>query len=259
MVRPEMTVREAQLNRTFVQLADTLVTDFDVTELLHTLVSRCVDLFDVDAAGLLLADERGRLRILASSNEQTRMLELFEVQSEEGPCSDAFRLGETVIEEDLELTDRWPGFRNEALSAGFRSAIAMPMSLRDRVIGAVNLFRTRPGVLDQDELSSCRALADVATIALIQEQAIREARDLAEQLQYALNSRVIIEQAKGVLAGSANIDVGAAFTVLRNYARSQNMFLVDVARDVVTGRRPIADITVAKRRGLEPPAGSSPS
>jgi GAF domain-containing protein len=245
--RPEMTAREAQLNRTFVQLADTLVTDFDVTELLHTLVSRCVELFDVDAAGLLLADERGRLRLLASSNEQSRMLELFEIQSDEGPCSDAFRLGQTVIEEDLARSDRWPRFRNEALNAGFRSAIAMPLSLRDRVIGALNLLRTRGGVLDQDELSSCRALADVATIALIQEQVLREARDLAAQLQSALSSRVVIEQAKGVLAGTANIDVAAAFTLLRNYARSQNLFLVDVARDIVTGRRSIADITTPKR------------
>ena len=248
-----MTAREAQLNRTFVQLADTLVTDFDVAELLHTLVSGCVDLFDVDAAGLLLADESGRLRLLASSNEQTRMLELFEIQSDEGPCSDAFRLGETVIEEDLELSGRWPRFRDEALNAGFRSAAALPLSLRDRVIGALNLFRTRPGLLDQDELSSCRALADVATIALIQEQALREARDLAEQLQSALISRVVIEQAKGVLAGTANIDVAAAFTLLRNYARSQNVFLVDVARDIVTGRRSVAEITAAKTKRSEPP------
>jgi transcriptional regulator with GAF, ATPase, and Fis domain len=242
-----MTEREAQLNRTFVHLADTLVTDFDVTDLLHTLVRCCVELFDVDAAGLMLADERGTLRVLASSNEQTRMLELFEVQSDEGPCSDSFRLGNMIIEEDLEHSDRWPRFRSEALNAGYRSAIAMPLSLRDRVIGALNLFRTRCGALDHDDLTSCRALADVATIALIQEQALREARDLAAQLQTALISRVVIEQAKGVLAGTANVDMDTAFTLLRHDARSRNVFLVDVARDVVAGRRTTAEITRAHR------------
>jgi GAF domain-containing protein len=238
-----MTAREAQLNRTFVHLADTLVSDFDVTEFLHTLVSSCVELFDVDAAGLMLADERGTLRVLASSNEQTRMLELFEIQSDEGPCSLAFRLGDTVTEEDLERSFRWPRFRDEAMTAGFRSAIAIPLSLRDRVIGALSLFRTRPGGLLPEDLTSCRALADVATIALLQEKALRAARDLAEQLQTALSSRVVIEQAKGLLAGTANVDMATAFTMLRSYARSRNVFLVDVARDVVAGRRSTAEIT----------------
>jgi GAF domain-containing protein len=242
-----MTAREAQLNETFVHLADTLVKDFDVTELLYTLVRRCVELFDVDAAGLMLADERGHLRILASSNEQARTLELFEIQSAEGPCSDCFHSGATVLEDDIERGGRWPHFREEALSAGFRSAIAIPLSLRDRVIGALNLFRTRTGGLDQDDLTSCRALADVATIALIQEQALREARDLAEQLQTALMSRVVIEQAKGVLAGKAGVGMDSAFTLMRNYARSRNVFLVAVARDVVGGRLSAADITRAGR------------
>jgi GAF domain-containing protein len=242
-----MTAREAQLNRTFVHLADTLVTDFDVTEFLYTLVSSCVELFDVDAAGLMLADEGGSLRVLASSSEQTRMLELFEIQSDEGPCSHAFRLADTVTEGDLEHSLRWPRFRNEAMNAGFRSAIAIPLSLRDRVIGALSLFRTRPGGLLPDDLTSCRALADVATIALIQEKALREARDLAEQLQTALSSRVVIEQAKGVLAGTANVDMDTAFTMLRRYARSRNVFLVDVARDVVVGRCPTSEITRAAR------------
>jgi transcriptional regulator with GAF, ATPase, and Fis domain len=231
-----MTARDAQLNRTFVEMADTLVNHFDVAELLHTLATRCVDLFQVDAAGLMLADEHGNLRVVGSSNEQTRMLELFEIQSQEGPCSDCYRTGEPVIEEDLELVDRWPRFREEALGSGFHAALAVPMSLREEVIGALNLFRVQPGGLDEVDLGACRALADVATIALIQERALREARLLAEQLQRALNTRVLIEQAKGVLAGLAHVDMDTAFKILRTYARAENLLLVDVARDLIAGR-----------------------
>ena len=228
--------REEWLARTFVELADTLVNDFDVAEFLHTLATRCVELFEVDAAGLMLADARGTLRVVASSNEQTRILELFEIQSQEGPCLDCYRSGEPVIEENLEESERWPRFREEALGAGFRAALAVPMSLRDDVIGAFNLFRGQPGGLEPDDLGACRALADVATIALIQERALREARLMAEQLQRALNSRVIIEQAKGILAGLANVDMDSAFKLLRSYARSNNLLLVDVARDLAEGR-----------------------
>jgi len=231
-----MTVRQAQLNRTFVELADTLVTHFDVAELLHTLAARCVELFEVDAAGLMLADEHGELRVVGSSNEQTRMLELFEIQNHEGPCSDCYRSGQIVIAEDLEHAPRWPLFCAEALGAGFRAALAVPMRLRDDIIGALNLFRAQPGGLDGDDLAACRALADVATIALIQERALRESRLTSAQLQRALNGRVIIEQAKGVLAGLGNVDMDRAFKLLRDYARSKNLLLVDVARDLAEGR-----------------------
>jgi GAF domain-containing protein len=238
-----MTVRQGELNRTFVELADTLVNHFDVTEFLHTLASRCVDLFDVEAAGLMLADEHGTLRVIGSSNEQTRMLELFEIQSHEGPCPDCYRSGKTVIEEDLEQSERWPRFRVEALGTGFRAAVAVPMSLRDDVVGALNLFRARPGGLDDDDLAACQALADVATIALIQERALREARLVAEQLQRALNSRVVIEQAKGLVAGVANVDMDTAFKLLRSYARTNNLLLAEVARDLAQGRLTPAKLT----------------
>jgi transcriptional regulator with GAF, ATPase, and Fis domain len=248
-----MTVREAELNRTFVELTDTLVNHFDVAELLHTLATRCVDLFDVDAAGLMLADERGTLRVVASSNEQTRMLELFEIQSQEGPCLDCCHGGQTIIEDDLENADRWPRFRQEATAAGFHAALAIPMSLRDQVIGALNLFRVRSGQLDEMDLSCCRALADVATIALIQERAVREARLMAEQLQRALNSRVVIEQAKGIVAGRANVDMAIAFKLLRDYARSHNLLLVDVARDLINGRLSAAELGSRGAEGLRAP------
>jgi transcriptional regulator with GAF, ATPase, and Fis domain len=233
-----MTVRQAELNRTFVELADTLVNHFDVTEFLHALALRCVELFDVDAAGLMLADERGTLGVVGSSNEETRMLELFEIQNHEGPCPDCYRSGQTVIEEDLEHSERWPRFREEALSAGFYAAMAVPMRLRDDIIGALNLFRGRPGGLDADDRTACRALADVATIALIQERALREAKLLSDQLQAALNSRVVIEQAKGVLGALANVDMDTAFRLLRAYARTNNLLLASVARDVTEGRLP---------------------
>jgi GAF domain-containing protein len=231
-----MTVREAQLNRTFVELADTLVNHYDVTDLLHTLAARCVELFEVDAAGLMLADEHGTLRVVGSSNEATRMLELFEIQSQEGPCLDCYRTGQVVIAEDLAHDQRWPRFRQEALGSGFRAALAVPLSLRDDIIGALNLFRAQPGGLDGDDLAACRALADVAAIALIQERALREAKLVAGQLQVALNSRVVIEQAKGIVAGVANVDMDAAFKLLRGYARAENLLLVDVARDLAEGR-----------------------
>jgi len=242
-----MAVREEQLNRAFVELADTLVSEFDVAELLHSLAVRCVELFDVDAAGLMLADERGALRVVASSNEQTRMLELFEIQSQEGPCSDCYHSGRSVIEEDLERAARWPRFRREALNAGFGAVLAIPMSLREEVIGALNLFRSAPGGLGEADRAACQALADVATIALIQERALREARVVADQLQGALNSRVIIEQAKGVLAGLGQLDMDVAFRLLRDYARSQNRLLVDVSRDVAE-RRLAPSALVSPRR-----------
>jgi GAF domain-containing protein len=242
-----MTVREALLNRTFVQLADTLVNDFDVAEFLHTLALRCVELFEVDAAGLMLADGRGTLRVVGSSNEQTRILELFEIQREEGPCSDCYRTGGIVVEEDIEHCGRWPRFREEAMAAGFRAVLAVPMRLRDEVVGALNLFRVRLGGLDEADREACRALADVATIALLQERALREARLMSEQLQRALNSRVIIEQAKGVLAGQAGVDMDTAFKALRNYARSNNLLLADVARDLAEGRLSLAQLNAPGR------------
>ena len=237
-----MTVREVRLNRAFVELADTLVTHFDVVELFHTLATSCVELFDVDAAGLMLADERGTLRVVGSSNEQTRMLELFEIQSHEGPCSDCYRGGLAVIEEDLDRSERWPRFREQALGAGFRAALAVPMRLRDEVVGALNLFRTQPGGLDDDDMAACRALAGVATIALIQERALREAKLVAEQLRRALDGRVVIEQAKGVLVGLANVDMDSAFKFLRGYANAENRPLVEVARDLVDGRLPASKL-----------------
>jgi transcriptional regulator with GAF, ATPase, and Fis domain len=227
--------REAQLNETFVELADTLVRPFDVDDVLHTLATRCVDLFDVDGAGLVLADQAGALHVIGSSMEQARMLELFEVQNQEGPCLDCYRTGELVAEENLESGSRWPRFAAEAVAAGFHSVHAVPMRLRTDVIGALNLFRIPAGSLGFADLTACQALADVATISLLQDRAVREARLLAGQLQVALNNRIVIEQAKGVLSERAAVDMDAAFQLMRAHARSHNRHLADVAHAVIEG------------------------
>ena len=213
---------EHRLARTMVELADTLVHDFDVVDFLHTLANRCADLFEVAEAGVMLADQRGGLRLVASSSERARHLELFELQNDEGPCLDAFHSGRSVVAEDLLLeVKRWPLFGAEAIAAGFGSVCALALRYRNEVIGALNVFRAEPGTLREDELVAAQALADVATIGILQHRAVEEARVLVEQLQSTLNSRVILDQAKGVLAERAQINLNEAFDLLSGYAHSQ--------------------------------------
>ena len=229
--------RQALLTRTLVQLADTLVDDFDVVELLSLLTDSCVAVLDVSAAGLMLVAPEGDLRVVASSSEAMRLLELFELQAQEGPCLDCFRSREPVVKRDLSIVDgRWPRFARRALDAGFRSAHAYPMRLRGDIIGALNLFRADEGPMSDADSLGAQALADVATIAILQHRAALEAQVVNEQLNHALNSRVVIEQAKGVLAERAGVDMAHAFSRLRNHARNHNLRLVDVARDVIEGR-----------------------
>jgi GAF domain-containing protein len=243
---------ERLLAQTFVELADTLVADFDVVDFLHTLADRCAELFEAAEAGVMLADQRGGLRVVASSSERARLLELFELQNEQGPCLDCFRSGQRVVAEDLvDDPSRWPLFRDEAIAAGFRSVHSLPLRFRAEVIGALNLFGKLPGLLDKDDLAGAQAMADIATISLLQERAVREARVLAEQLQRALNSRVVIEQAKGVLAERAQVNLDVAFNMLRTYARNHNRRLHDVAIAVISSL-----ITIEE---LGPPSQVRPS
>lgn len=228
--------RERHLVETFVALADTLVDDFDIVDLMHTLVEESVNLLAAEAAGLMLADQRGGLQVLASSTERTRLLELFQLQNDEGPCLDCFRSGEQILVPDLLTeTTRWPQFVPEAERQGFRSVHALPMRLRSETIGAMNLFHAQPGALSPEDLRVGQSLADVATIGILQERAIERTETLSEQLQTALNSRIIIEQAKGVLAEKGDLDMDAAFAHLRGYARGNNLRLSDLARSVVEG------------------------
>ena len=223
------------LSDTFVELADTMVADFDVIDFLHLLTDRSVALLSASAAGVMLADPRGELRVAASSNEAAGLLELFQIQNDQGPCLDCFRTGRPVTAADLAGPgQRWPRFAAAATRSGFRTVEALPMRLRDQVIGALNLFRADPGPLDPAELRVGQALADVATIGLLHERNVRRSDTVAEQLQGALNSRVVIEQAKGKLAERLGMDMDHAFTLLRDYARNSNQRLTDVARDFVT-------------------------
>jgi GAF domain-containing protein len=226
--------REAILAQAFVELADTLVADFDVVDLLTVLTDRCVDVLDVEAAGLMLTAPDGTLRVMASSNETMHVLELFEIQTEEGPCLDCFRTGDPVLNRDLAMSyGVWPRFAAEAMAAGYRSVHALPMRLRGAVIGALNLFKAEVGEIGPADVDAAQALADVATIAILQHRASVEALALNEQLKVALDSRVVIEQAKGMLAERDQLNMEQAFDRLRNHARNHNLRLSDVARRVV--------------------------
>ncbi len=226
-----------RLAHTMVELADTLVRDFDVVDFLHTLAHRCASLFDAAEAGVMLADQRGGLRLVASSSERARHLELFELQNDEGPCLDAYHGGHRIVADDLGADpERWPLFGAEAITAGFGSVYALALCYRNNVIGALNLFRAASGALGEDELLAAQALADIATIGILQHRAVAEARVLVEQLQSTLNSRVILDQAKGVLAERAQISLNDAFDMLSMYSRAHQLHLGDAAEGLISGR-----------------------
>jgi GAF domain-containing protein len=219
---------------TFVDLADTMVDDFDVIDFLHLLTDRSVRLLSAAAAGVVLADPRGELRVAAASSEAAGLLELFQIQNDHGPCLDCFRTGRPVTAADLAGPDQpWPRFADTATRAGFRAVEALPMRLRGQVIGALNLFISGPGPFDPADLRLGQALADVATIGLLQQRHLRHSETVAEQLQAALNSRVIIEQAKGKLAERYALDMDQSFKLLRKHARNTNQRLTNVARAFV--------------------------
>jgi GAF domain-containing protein len=228
--------RELRLADMFVALADTLVDDYDVVELLDQLVVSCIDLLGVTAAGLLLDDQRGNLAVVASSSEETRLLEIFQLQNNEGPCLDCVRGGAPVMCSDLERErSRWPLFVPAALAAGFRSVAAVPLRLRDQTIGGLNLFLEAAEAVSDVDRRVAQALADVATIGILHQRSAHRSALVAEQLQHALNSRVVIEQAKGVLAERQSVDMDGAFQSLRRHARNNNLKLTDVAQAVVRG------------------------
>ena len=228
--------READVVRSLVEMADTLVDDYDVVELLTGLTDRCVNLLGVSAAGVMLAAPSGSLGLVASSSEAMRLLELFELQAEQGPCFDAFRSGEPVRQENLVASaGRWPDFATAALRAGFQSASALPLRLRDVTLGALNLLSTGRDPLDEADVIVARAFADLAAVSIIQHQVSSEAQRLNEQLSSALTSRVVIEQAKGVISERAGISLAEAFARLRAYARNKNLRLTDVAQAAVDG------------------------
>jgi transcriptional regulator with GAF, ATPase, and Fis domain len=233
-----------RLARLFVEVADTLVDEFDLVEFLQMVAARTADLVDARAAGLLLADSQGRLQLMAASDERAEMVEVFQVQTLQGPCQDCYARGEAVINADLATaTYRWPRFAPLAVSAGFRSVHAFPMRVRRQVLGALNLFGDAPGRLSEGDAAVIQGLADIATIGLLQERTIKHAEVLTEQLQTALNSRIIIEQAKGALAQIHHESPDAAFERMRTYTRQHHLRLVEVARAVATDPAQVRDLT----------------
>ena len=235
--------RERLIAEAFVGLSDTLVDDYDIIDVLDRLVAYSVALLAADAAAIMLADPHGQLRVVASSSEESDWTELMQIQSDEGPCIDCIHTGRPVTITDLhEAEQRWPRFaaalqqRDTAGRERFRSVHALPLRLRGQPIGAMNLFHTRPGPLPEADLRLGQALADIATIGILQERAVRHGEVLTLQLQHALNLRVIIEQAKGVLAQLGNIPMDTAFERLRRHARNHRVLLGDVARRVVADR-----------------------
>ena len=230
-----MSRTEADVTQALVAVASGLVKGGDVVDLLATLTSDCARLLDVASAGLLLADGRGVLHVMAASSERTHELEVFQVQRADGPCRDTYLSGEPVCAPDLQAeSDRWPLFVPAARQAGFASVHALPLRLGEVTLGALNLFGTTVGALNEQDLSLGQALADVATVALVQDRAVTDRDSLNVQLQTALSSRVVLEQAKGLLAQQGDLDMSEAFRFLRRYARDHNQRLTDMARAVVS-------------------------
>ena len=234
----------------FVELVETLVGDFDVIDVLTVLTSRCIDLLDAAAAGILLADSDGHLRVVGASNEQTHLLELFQIQNDEGPCLDCVQSGKIVLHSDFDAVSPWPAFAAECTKAGYGAVCAVPLRHRAHTLGALNLFMSAPGGLTDTEITLAQALADVASITIVQDQAVREAAIREGHLQHALNSRIAIEQAKGMLAERHEVDMDAAFAQLRAFARNHHRGLTDVAESLVAGTITV-DAISAKR--LPPP------
>lgn len=234
-IRYQQVGRRAQAAAAFVELVDALVEDFDVIDVLTVLATRCVELLGAAAAGILLADGEGTLRVVGASNEQAHLLELLQLQNDQGPCMDCYRTGQVVSNSNLGADSPWPEFAAVSIAAGYLSVCAIPMRLRDFTMGCLNLFLPDPVALPDDDVALAQALAHVASIAIAQDQLAREAAVRESDLQHALQSRVLIEQAKGMIAAQSGVDMDAAFNQLRSYARNTNRRLTDVAESVIDG------------------------
>ena len=242
--------REDRLVSVLVILADTLVDHFDIIDFLQTLAERCVDLVDVSAAGIMLADPRHELRHAACSNEQMRLVELFELQVAEGPCFDAYRTQAPVVcASPEEAAQRWPEFAQHANESGFAGYSAVPMRLRAEVVGALNLFCTEPRALGADDIKVVQAMADIATIGILQERSIRDAHAFSTQLEVALESRVVIEQAKGIVAERIQVGVDEAFEMIRSFARAHNRLLSESARQIIDGSLNVQELSRSQQTG----------
>lgn len=244
-----MTSREQQVTEVFVEVAESLIADFDAIDFLQRLSVRCMEILDAAAVGILLADDNGVLHVLAASDEHTRLLEVFALQHDQGPCVECYRSGRARTHIDLTDTDvtvNWPEFTRAAREIGFVATNALPLRLRGRVIGALGLFQTNPEPLTPMDLTLAQALADVATIAILQQRTLAHAEAERDQLQYALTSRIVIEQAKGILAERWQLSVDEALSVLRSYARAHNRKLSELAREITDGTFDTTRITTPR-------------
>jgi GAF domain-containing protein len=234
--------RERDITESLVSLASSLADGYDVADLLSDLTADCARILDIASASLMLANGRGVLNVLAASSEAAEHLELFQLQRDEGPCLDCYSEGTAVLAPDLDQeVDRWPLFVTGARSAGFRSVHALPMRLRGNTLGTLGL--------SADDLRLGQALADVASVSLVQAQASADQTALNQQLQTALSSRITIEQAKGVLTQQGASDMTEAFALLRRYARDRNLKLTDVAQSVVSGALTAGHLITQRRTG----------
>ncbi|MEV0275186.1 GAF and ANTAR domain-containing protein [Streptomyces sp. NPDC050610] len=233
--------RQQQVSEVFVELADTLVDEFDIIDFLQKLSARCVDLLDVAAAGILLADPHGTLQTIAASDEHTRLLELFALQHDQGPCVECYTRGAARINIDLASptdTANWTPFAARARETGFATTHAFPLRLRQRVVGAMNLFHTDRVLLGEDDTALAQALADIATIGILQQRTLERSQTERTQLQAALTSRIVIEQAKGILAERWDTSPDRAFTAIRSYARGHGEQISMLAGQIIAGDTP---------------------
>jgi GAF domain-containing protein len=231
MAEQERTMLEA-----FVTLADSLVGDYEVNEFLRMLMERCAEVFEVTTAGVMLESADGHLRIAAALSAEMEELEQAEVDNEDGPCHEAYRTGEPVVADDLDtsdVADRWPRVVDRMREMGLKAVYAFPLRLRDDRIGALNLYRAAPGAFRDEDVRLAQAMADVATIGILQVRKLESAEQRAGQLQHALDSRVVIEQAKGIVSARRDVSVDEAFHAIRRHARSHGRNIHEVARSII--------------------------
>lgn len=231
----QLAARQGVATAAFVELVNALVDDFDVIDVLTVLTARCVELLSTAAAGILLADNYGTLRVMGASNEAAHLLELLQIQNDEGPCMDCYQTGQVISIGALRGPSPWPRFAEASVAHGYLSVCAIPMRIKDYTMGCLNLFLGGPAVMDPADIALARGLADVATIAISQNRLTEDAAVREAQLRHALESRTVIEQAKGMVAAQRGVDMDHAFSWLRSHARSNNLRLTDVARDVIAG------------------------
>lgn len=228
--------RERRISRTFIRLADTQVSAFDLADSLNGLAEQCVELLAVPAAGVLLLDPHGNLAAAAPSAQREKLMALFSTGADSGFWADILQSGTAVHCTELHSEPaRWPSFTTAAEKCGFKALHALPMRLRERTIGVLILLSSEPGGADSDDLALAQALADIATIGILQHRTIETGDRLNQQLQTALTSRVVIEQAKGVLSHHGSLSMDEAFRRLRRYTRSHNRLLTDLAGSVADG------------------------